>query len=216
MRLPARCTLVCALALLGACSRPQAPAVPSPTPTPPPQLAVGEPPLLIDAKTIEFHVVVRSESGTIFLPLALDAAHGKGHVAWTHPSAVAYAFDPASDAFLPGQGAPVDEYVDAVFPASPQALTIRVEYEGAPPPQESLTLRYRPLAILDLASKAYVPPAIGAPGHASKEPRHPLGDRLRGVDVARWLASGFFLRDPSPEASAAITIPAPPRGPEHG
>lgn len=204
-------SLAAALGLgLSACTTTTPRVAPVPTPTPPPQLVAGEPAKTLPDGRVEYHVIVRSDSDTVFVPLSIDAAQGKGHTAWIRPSAIAFRFDAATDRFLPGEGMVEDEYVDAVFPASPQAVSIAVAYTGARPAQEDLHLRYRTLSIADLATRAYVPPEIAdARAGSSRKERAPLGDRMRSVEVSRWLSSGFFLRDPSPILEASVRVEGP-------
>ncbi|HVO30008.1 MAG TPA: hypothetical protein VMV18_04705 [bacterium] len=209
----ARVALVGAAAFALAACNPPAPVVPATvTPTPPPQLTAGDPAKPLPDGRIEYHVVVRSDSNTVFLPLEISAVVGKGHISWVRPSGASYRFDAEADRFVPGEGTTMDEYVDAVFPASPQAVSVAVEYTGDRPAEEELHLRYRTLSIADLATKAYVPPEIAdARAGSSKKERTPLGPRMRSVEVSRWLSSGFFLRDPSPVSEAVIRVAGPSR-----
>lgn len=198
--------------VLEACTPPAPVVPPSPTATPPPQVVAGEPAKTLPDGRVEYHVIVRSDSNTVFVPLEITATGGKGHTAWVRPSAVAYRFDASADRFLPGEGAAADEYVDAIFPASPQAVSVVVEYAAARPADEEFRLRYRTMSIGDLATKAYVPPEIAdARAVPSKKERAPLGERMRSVEVSRWLSSGFLLRDPSPIVEATLRVPGPPR-----
>lgn len=202
--------LVLALAA-GGCARPAAPPpAASPTPTPPPQLAEGSAPTRLPDGRVEYHLIVRSDSGTIFLPIEVVAeGTGSGRASWVRKSGVPYVFDAVADAWIPRAGGEaVDEYFDAVFPASPQELKIPVAYAEATPATETFRLRYRAMTIADLGTHTYVPRAIGdAQSNTAREERHALGERLRGVDVFRWLASGFFLRDPGPVREAVATLP---------
>ena len=207
-----RAALLTGLFLVAACTRSEAPPLAaSPTPTPPPELVEGAKPSKLPDGRIEYHLVVRSDSGTIFLPLEVTVeGGGRGHASWVRKSIVPYEFDAATDTFKAGSGAAEDEYFDAVFPASPQELKIPVEYDGPPPAKENFRLRYRTMPIPDLATRTYVPEAIGdAASKTARGDRRALGPRLRGVDVFRWLASGFLLRDPGPVSEAVASLPGP-------
>ena len=200
--------------LLAACSTPPPPplAPATPTPTPPPQVVEGSPAKALADGRVEYHLVVRSDSGTIFLPIEVlvEGTAGTGGAKWVRPSQELFAYDAAGDAWQPKSGAPVDEYFDAVFPASPQELKVPVAYPGLPPGSERFRLRYRALAIPDLATHAYVPPSIGdAQSPAVRAEHRALGERVRSVEVFRWLASGFFLRDPGPVYETVATLPGP-------
>lgn len=202
-------------ACLAACSHPAAVPTPTPSPTatPPPALETGDPPKKVPGG-IEYHVVAKSESGTVFVPLDLVAQRGTGKSSWAVPSAVGLAYDAASDHWLPAPGAaPQDVYVDAVFPGSPQQLKIMVRYAGAPPAEESFLLRYRTIDVPEMPVRVYVLSKIADPREAgkAKDAREPLGEeRLHQADLFRWLAGGFVLRDPGPVYEATITLPSAP------
>jgi hypothetical protein len=203
-----------ALGLFGCTHPTAAPApTPSPTATPPPALETGDPPKKVPGG-IEYHVVAKSESGTVFVPIDLVAQRGTGKSSWAVPSGTGLAFDAASDRWLPTPGAaPQDVYVDAVFPGSPQQLKITVRYAGAPTAEETFLLRYRTIDVPDMPVRVYVLPKIGDPRDAgkAKDPREPLGEeRLHQADLFRWLAGGFVLRDPGSVYEATITLPSAP------
>lgn len=219
----ARAVLAILIAAAANACRPEPPpAAPPATPAPiaPPALSSGGPPERRDDGRIGYPVVVRSESGVVFVPLSLSATRGEGTTAWFRRTSATWAYDAAADRFVPRApeegGAAQDEHVDAIFPASPQRLTVDVAYAGPPPAEEELVLAYRTVAIADLARGAYVPAALpggGRGAEADPMPRAPLGERIRSVEVARWLAAGFFLREPGPVREVRIRVPGPEAGP---
>lgn len=212
-------TAVIAFAMCLAACKPEPPPEPivaGPTPTPPPALRVGDAAKRLPDGSIEYHLVVLSETGTVFVPVELvpdPAGGGEGRGTWVRPTKTEWAYDAEGDRYVvrPAAegGAIVDEYFDVVFPASPQQLAVKVKYAGALPAQETLALRYRALAIPALKTHTYVPAAITDAKSSldARDERTPLGDRLRGVEVFRWLAGGFFLRDPGPLLEAKLTVP---------
>lgn len=187
-----------------------------PTPTPPPALKVGDAAKRLPEGGIEYHLVVLSETGTVFVPVELlpDPANGgEGRGTWVRTTKATWGHDAEADRYrvMPAAegGAALDEFFDVVFPASPQQLAVTVRYPGAAPAHETLLLRYRALAIPALKTQVYVPAAITNAKSSldARDDRTPLGDRLRGVEVFRWLAGGFFLRDPGPLLEAKLTVP---------
>ena len=220
----ASAVLAVLLATSAAACRPRTPAEAppaSPEASAPPALSSGGPPERQEDGRIAYPVVVRSDSGVVFVPLSLSATRGEGSTAWVRRTPATWAFDAAEDRYLrrPSEagGSEQDEYVDVIFPASPQRLTVNVRYEGAPPAEEELVLAYRTVAIGDLARTAYVLPTLPL-GDAAEEGggsvRAPLGDPIGSVQVARWLAAGFLLREAGASREVRLRV-AGPRPQEH-
>jgi hypothetical protein len=202
-------------AVAAACtSAPPPPGIP--TPTPPPSVTAGRPALLQPDGKVRYHLVIRADAGVAFLPVRVTALVGTGTLGWTRWTEAAFAYDERSDRFVLAQaaesGAKQEEWVNVVFPGSNQELEIAVDYEGEKPPdEERFRVIYATLGLGELATHAYVKPAKGPAGKEGEAvPREPLGERLRAVDVSRWLASGFLLRTGlSNRDEVIVTVPGP-------
>ena len=198
MRNLARSILVGVAASLASCRAP--PEVPAlPTPTPPPSVTVGSPAHVRDQDgKVQYHLVIRADAGVAFLPISVTALSGTGSISWTRWTDATFAYDDAANRFLPAPaaegGEKREEWVNVVFPGSNQELGIDVTYRGEPPREERFEVVYASLAIGELATSVYVKPEKVVAGRKTeKVAREPLGDRLRSVDVSRWLSGGFFV-----------------------
>jgi hypothetical protein len=196
---------------LSAC-RSAPPVAPLPTPTPPPSVTPGGPAFLEEDGSVRYHLVIRADAGVAFLPISVTALAGTGTIGWTRWTEATFAFDEAANRYLPKPasegGEKREEWVNIVFPGSNQEMGIAVSYAGEPPPEERFRVVYATLALGELATHTYVKPAKTAAVRATEAvPREPLGDRLRSVDVSRWLTSGFFVPDIQTLDEVVVTVP---------
>ena len=194
-------------------------APPSPTPTPPPSISAGAPAERLAAEgpgaRVRYHLVLRADAGVAFFPLSITALAGTGSIAWTRWTEATFAYDAVSDRFVPSPadagGVPREELADVVFPGAAQEVAVEVRYAGEPPDMERFEARYRVLPIAELPHRVYVKAEKGRPGrNGERVEREPLGNRVRSVDVFRWVAGGAFLRDDRPAAGVTVTVPGPP------
>lgn len=206
---------VAACATLSAC-RPAPIVEPVPTPTPPPSVTAGGPAFLQEDGRIRYHLVIRADAGVAFLPISVTALSGTGSIGWTRWTDATFAYDEAADRYelAPASrgGEKREERVNIVFPGSNQELGLAVEYGGEPPREERFRVLYGTLALGEIATHTYVKPAKSPAGRdAEAVPREPLGERLRSVDVSRWLASGFFVPEMQAISEVVVTVPGVPR-----